>query len=48
MRATIEVTANDFRFLENRNSNGNGEHEATTPDRAPVGEAEGEKAALPF
>ena len=48
MRATIEVTANEFRFMESRGTNGNGEHEAIAPDSAPVGEAEGEKAALPF
>lgn len=44
LQATIEVTANQFRFLDSRSSNGNGvEHELETA----VG-ADAAKAEIPF
>jgi single-strand DNA-binding protein len=46
-RATIEVTANELKLMENRAANGNGDHEATAPEIAVAPESAGEKA-LPF
>lgn len=48
MRATIEVTATEFKFMENRATNGNGEHDLTATEAVSAGEAPAEKASVPF
>ncbi|MEZ4860241.1 MAG: single-stranded DNA-binding protein [Caldilineaceae bacterium] len=48
LRATLEVTANEFRFMESRsNGNGNGDH-AMLNDASGVAEEQGDKADIPF
>ncbi len=48
LQATVEVIANQFRFLDSRNANGNGAHGDSVEGELEAISAEGEKAEIPF
>src|SRR5262245_45165733 len=48
LQATVEVVANQFRFLDNRSANGNGVHGDIDNSELEASGVDGEKAEIPF